>query len=75
MTEILTIEKILIILGGIEEILRMLQVNSVYREIETTEEFTLSNDFYLIDVIHALGEVQESIENFQSTSNVDNNGQ
>lgn len=74
MTQILTTEQILIILRGIEEMLRMLQAKSEYRDIEATEEFARSNDFNLIDVIHALGEVQEGIENFQSALNTDNNG-
>ncbi|MBW4558740.1 MAG: hypothetical protein KME59_22985 [Trichormus sp. ATA11-4-KO1] len=74
MTQILTIEQILIILRGIEEMLRMLQAKSEYRDIEATEEFTRSNDFNLIDVIHALGEVQEGIENFQSARSADSNG-
>ncbi|WP_414541676.1 hypothetical protein [Nostoc sp. CCY0012] len=73
MTQILTTEQIQSILKGIEETLRMLQAKSEYREIEATEEFTRANDFNLLDVIHALGEVQEGIENFQSTQ-AENNG-
>ncbi|MBW4457416.1 MAG: hypothetical protein KME55_34820 [Nostoc indistinguendum CM1-VF10] len=52
----------------------MLQAKSEYRQIEATEEFTRSNDFNLIDVIHALDEVQETIENFQSARSGENNG-
>ncbi|MCG6133972.1 MAG: hypothetical protein MET45_04840 [Nostoc sp. LLA-1] len=73
MTQILTTEQIQSILKGIEETLRMLQAKSEYREIEATEEFTRANDFNLLDVIHALGEVQEGIENFQYTQ-AENNG-
>jgi hypothetical protein len=74
LTKILSPEQILIILRGIEEMLRMLQAKSEYRQIESTEEFTRSNDFNLMDVIHVLGEVQEGIENFQSAQSPENNG-
>ncbi|MFN6570629.1 hypothetical protein [Dendronalium sp. ChiSLP03b] len=73
MTQVLTTEQILIILQGTEQVLRMLQAKSEYREIEACQDFTKSNDFNLLDVIHALGEVQEAIENVQSAQNVDNN--
>ncbi|MBU7587018.1 MAG: hypothetical protein KAF91_29905 [Nostoc sp. TH1S01] len=72
MNQILTLEEILLILNGIEITLRMLQVKSEYREIEADEAFTLSNDFNLLDVIHALGEVLEGIENFKSAQSTKN---
>jgi hypothetical protein len=52
MIQILSTEQILIILRGIEEMLRMLQAKSEYRDIEATEEFIISNDSNLIDVTH-----------------------
>lgn len=73
MTQILTLDEILTILKGIETTLKMLQAKSEYREIEANQAFTLSNDFNLLDVIHALGEVLEGIENVQSTQNIENN--
>lgn len=73
MTQILTLDEVLIILNGIEITLRMLQAKSEYREIEANEEFSLSNDFNLLDVIHALGEVVEGIENFKSAQSTKNN--
>jgi hypothetical protein len=72
MIQILSTEQILIILRGIEEMLRMLQAKSEYRDIEATEEFIISNDSNLIDVIYALGEVKEGIEDFQSARSADN---
>lgn len=66
MTQSLSIEEIQIILRAIEIILRMLQARQEYTDIEATEEFTISNDFNLLDVINSLGEVQEAIENFKS---------
>jgi hypothetical protein len=55
MIQILSTEQILIILRGIEEMLRMLQATSEYRDIEATEEFIISNDSNLIDVIYQRG--------------------
>ncbi|MCC5638741.1 hypothetical protein LC593_23480 [Nostoc sp. CHAB 5844] len=74
MAQILSLDEILSLLKGIDVALRMLQAKSEYRDIETTEEFTSSNDFNLLDVIHTLGEVVEAIERFQSAQNPEGNG-
>ncbi|MBD2438808.1 hypothetical protein [Nostoc sp. FACHB-110] len=74
MTQILSVEEILLLLKGTDVVLRMLQAQSEYRNIETTEEFNSSNDFNLLDVINTLGEVVEAIERFQSAQNPEGNG-
>lgn len=72
MAQALTTSQVLTVLRGIDETLRILLDKPEYQQIEAEEEFSRSNDFNLLDVIHALGEVEEAIESVEAIRNPNN---
>jgi hypothetical protein len=62
---ILTTSEIRAILKGCQQTLRLVRSTTEYRQIESSEYFSTSNDVVLNDAVSALGEIDEAIGQYQ----------
>jgi hypothetical protein len=62
---ILTTSEIRAILKGCQQTLRLIRSTTEYRQIESSEYFSTSNDVVLNDAVNALGEVDEAIGQYE----------
>lgn len=58
-------EKIVIVLAGVEQTLRLIQATPEYRRLQRSKHFTTSNDLVLNDAIQSIDEVLSGIEKVQ----------
>ena len=63
---ILTTSEIRAIVKGCQQTLRLVRSTTEYRQIESSEYFSTSNDLVLGDAVNALGEVDEAIRQYES---------
>lgn len=60
----LTTTEIMTIILGCEHILRFVQASPTYKQIESSERFSTSNDLKMGDAVQALVEINQAIVNF-----------